>query len=76
MEKELDKSNARDAERAAIVQKTARICGVSERYVRMVMSGERENDTVVETYMEIQESLISLENNLLVKAAEKAVPLN
>lgn len=45
----------RDTETAALVTKTSRITGVSKRFVRMVISGERTNELVLDTYMLFQE---------------------
>jgi len=49
---------------------TARICGVSDNYVRKVIRGDRNNDRVFDTYMYLRDG-----KNNLVKAVEKAVKL-
>ena len=43
---------------------------VSDNYVRKVIRGERENDEILASYMEIIE-----QDNLLLEAVYKAVPL-
>ena len=45
----------RDARRAAIIKDTAEIEGVSVRQVQHVLNGERENECVLTTFMEINE---------------------
>lgn len=75
MEKNSNLPTERNTERAAIIKKTARISGVSERYVRMVMNGERENESVMNTFMTLQEQTIEIEDNLLLKAVNELVPL-
>ena len=59
----------RDAANASAVIDTARICGVSKRYVRFILTGERQNDEVFLTYC-----LISKGYSKLLNAVEKAVP--
>ena len=76
MEKKSTPANERDIERAAIIKKTARINGVSDRYVRMVMENERENENVVFVFMTLKEGIQKLEDNLLLKAVKELVPLN
>lgn len=66
MEKNL-KPITRRRDTAAIV---AQIHGVSKRYVHYVINGERENEKIMETYMEILE-----QDNKLLEAVRKAVPL-
>ena len=46
----------------------------SNRYVRMVISGERNNPAILEDYITYKQKHKSILNNLLVKAVEKAVP--
>lgn len=48
----------------------ARIHGVSVRYVHYVINGERDNEKIMETYMEIIE-----QDNKLLEAVRRAVPL-
>lgn len=64
-------ANKRDSEVATRVKRTAEIRGVSERYVRLVLSGERNSPEILATYMQLQES-----ENLLVKAVKELVPFN
>jgi len=49
---------------------TARIHGVSTRYVQMILSGDRDNERIFETYMTLKEG-----KSKLIKAVEKAVKL-
>ena len=51
----MHENNNRNAEQAALVTKTSRITGVTKRYVRMVIAGDRQNDRVLSTYMLFQE---------------------
>ena len=55
------KQPKRNIVRAATIKKTADLLGVSTRYVRMVLDGDRESDQVMEVFMEISER----ENTLL-----------
>jgi hypothetical protein len=57
----MDKRAKRESWRASLVQKTAKTTGFSTRYVRMVINGDRENQTVMGIYMTLQEG----ENTLL-----------
>ena len=74
MPKKTKETRPKRTERASLIAKTARICEVSERHVRHVLAGDRENETVFNTYMELREKSQELENNL-VAAARKVVPL-
>ncbi len=65
----MDKKGKRDAHHASIVQKVAEIAGVSERYVYMVLKGDRVNDNIMLVYMELEEGA-----NKLVAAVKKLVP--
>lgn len=67
--KSMQKSNKRNTEQAAIVQKTAKLMGVSKRYVRMVVNGERKNEGVMTCYMEILER-----DNALLNAVKELIP--
>lgn len=66
----MKKQYKRDTEQAAIAIKTARITGVSDRYVRMVINEDRENETVVNVYMALQEAEQEIENKLLKTVKE------
>lgn len=67
--KSMQKSNKRNTEQAAIIQKTAKLMGVSKRYVRMVLNGERNNEGVMTCYMEILER-----DNALLNAVKELIP--
>ena len=69
--KSMEKTQRRDTIRAARVKRTAEIVGVSERYVNMVLEGERENEEVMIAFMELKEG-----ENLLVESVKKLVPFN
>jgi hypothetical protein len=49
----------------------ARIHGVTADHVRKVIRGDRENDQILGTYMQIIEN-----DNLLLQAAKNIVPFN
>lgn len=59
--------NKRD-DTAAII---ARIHGVSARYVRMVAAGERNNDAILSSIIEMKQG-----KNELIEAVKKLVPFN
>jgi hypothetical protein len=63
------KPTKRNAGVASRVQKTAELARVSERYVRMVINGDRENEEVMRIYMFLNEG-----ENKLLKAAKELVP--
>ena len=65
------KQNKRDVERAATIKKTAELVGVSKRYVRMVMDGDRESETVTTVFMELTEG-----KNALLEEVKKLIPFN
>lgn len=67
----MEKKSTRDTVRAANVKRTAEILGVSERYVRLVLSAERQNEEVLLVFMEMQEG-----ENKLIQEVKKLVPLN
>ncbi len=75
MSKIFEKPSKRDAERAAIVKRTARITGVSERQVNRVLDTENSNDLVVSVFMEIKESNDQTDNKLL-EAVKTLIPFN
>ena len=64
--KDMEKINKRSAWKASLAQKTAKTCQVSERYVRMVINGDRENQDVMNVYMKLWEG----ENKLLASVKE------
>lgn len=54
-----------------VVQILADKHDVSERYVQMVISGERKSETILADYMFYKQ-----EHNLLLKSIKQAVPFN
>jgi|GEM_PF-5505849 len=56
----MSKVYIRDVERAALIRKTAKITGVSIRYVNLVLINERTNETVFSVYMSLLEGVDSL----------------
>ncbi len=52
-----------------VVQVLANKHGVTERHVRMVIAGDRNNQAILEDYLVYKES-----HNLLLEAVKKAVP--
>lgn len=67
----MEKPNKIDVSRAATIKETAQVVGVSQRYVQMVLKGDRENDKIVEVAMAITEG-----KNLLLDEVKKLVPFN
>lgn len=63
------KNNKRDIIREARVKKTAQIVGVSQRFVNMVLDGERKSPVTMAVYMELAEG-----DNKLLAEVEKLVP--
>lgn len=55
--------------RRDVARLVAQVHGVSPRYVRMVMAGERTNEEILATYMEMVE-----QDNLLIQSLATAVP--
>lgn len=68
--KSMDKKRKRSAKMAARVQNTAELTGFSTDYVYAVISGERDNEEIMITYMFLYE-----EENKLLKAAKELVPM-
>jgi hypothetical protein len=66
----MQKTSSTSIKRRDVATLVARIHGVSDNYVRKVLRGERENEAIFSTYMEIIE-----QDNLLIEAVRKAVPL-
>jgi hypothetical protein len=52
-----------------VVQVLADKHGVTKRHIRMVISGDRKNETILDDYLSYKES-----HNLLLEAVKKAVP--
>ena len=71
----MNQNRGRSKRRAAIVERTAEITGVTKRYVNLVMAGNRNNDHVALVFMELKEGFTETENNL-VETAKKLVPFN
>ena len=69
MAKKLTKTSKRDIKRAAIVQETAATLGVSPRYVRMVLAGDRDSEKILAVYMELTEG-----HNALLDAVKNLLP--
>ena len=67
----MEKTNVKSVKRRDVAALVADIHKVSARYVLYVISGDRENEAVMATYMEIVE-----QDNLLLNAVRKAVPLD
>lgn len=65
----MEKPKNRDVERAARVKKVARIAGVTEREVRNVLKGDRNNEKIISAYMEILEG-----ENALMEAVKQLIP--
>ncbi len=64
----MEKTIQRSTKRRDVATIVADIHGVTDNYVRKVMRGERENEAIIATYMEIIE-----QDNLLIAAVKKAV---
>jgi len=61
----------RDAEKANRVKRTAELCGVCRPTVYRVSMGDRENEEVFTTYMELMER-----DNKLMEEVKRLVPFN
>ncbi len=66
----LTKTTSRDIERAALVNKTARIARLTPKQVRRVIDGDSANELVLSIYMLFQEG-----NDRLTKNAEALAQL-
>jgi len=71
MEKKEHKAISHDAQKTWIVKKVAGMYKVSERFVYMVINGEKDNEAIFNSYMDILQG-----SNDLVKAVEELVPFN
>lgn len=69
------KRKKRDAQKAAIVQRVAKLAGCSTSLVYKVWDGERQNASVEALVMEYVERLPYFENEL-VKSIQEKVPFN
>ncbi len=65
------KQPKRDTHRAARIKKTAALTGYSERYVRMVLDGDRQSEGVMAVFMAIKDG----EDQLLTEV-KKLIPFN
>ena len=66
------KSNIkRDTRRAATILDTAEVMGVSPNHVQKILRMDRENDQVVNVFMELTER-----KNLLIEEVKKLIPFN
>lgn len=65
------KANSRNMVRSVRIAQTADILGLSKRYVRYVLSGDRENEEVLKVYMGLQEG-----ESKLLQTVRQLVPLN
>lgn len=71
----MENNNKEELKRALRVKTTAELTGVSPNHVNKILRGDRENETVVETYM----TLVEIEpyyENALIQAVKKLVPFN
>ena len=66
----MEKTKYKNVKRRDVAQIVAEMHSVSARYVRYVLAGDRENQAILATYMEIVE-----QDNLLLEAVRKSVPL-
>jgi predicted transcriptional regulator len=69
MEKKIRKTVKRDVRRAATVLETAEIVGVSQSEVQKVLRADRNNDRVLEVFMELTER-----KNALLEEVKKLIP--
>ena len=65
------KMSKRDTIRAARIQKVAESLGKTPRYIRMVLSGDRENNQVLPLMMEMLER-----ENALLEEVKKLIPFD
>jgi hypothetical protein len=69
MTKNSDKTNIRDVEKSFLVKRVAELHHVSRRYVYYVLNGDRDNDEIFKTYMDLKEG-----NKALAEEAKKLIP--
>lgn len=70
MQKQMNKPNARAKQRDDLATIVADMYGVSARYVRMVRNGERENEQILGTLIEMREG-----KNLLIQSVKELIPI-
>ena len=61
----------RDVRRAANIKDTAEVLGVSTSLVQKSLNASRNNEAVIEVFMEISER-----KNLLIEEVKKLIPFN
>ena len=71
MEKCIKKRKSHDPLKTWIVREVARIYGVSDTYIYLVMEGERNNESIVNSYMNIKEGATKA---AMIEAVEVLVP--
>lgn len=69
--KKMNQPKKRDAEMANRVKRTAELCGVCRPSVYRILRGDRVNEEVFTTYMELLER-----DNKLMEEVKKLVPFN
>lgn len=69
----MEKQTKRDCEVAARVKKVMRITGAKKSTVYAVISGDRNNEHILGTYMTLLENDLKIENKL-IDAVKQAVP--
>ena len=67
----MKKPNKRDAENAFRVKRTAELTGLKKDAIYKIIRGDRENEEVFTTYMELLER-----DNALLAEVKKLVPFN
>ncbi len=71
MSKKMKKTNDRSSETAYRVKRTAELTGVKPTSVYRIIRGDRKNEEVFTTYMELMER-----DNALLNEVKKLVPFN
>lgn len=69
--KNMEKPNKKSSEMNYRVKRTADICGVTVPHVYKVLRGDRNNEEIFTTYMELLER-----DNKLLEEVKKLVPFN
>jgi hypothetical protein len=67
----MEKPNKRDAETAYRVKRIMEITGLTKDAIYKIIRGDRENEEVFSTYMDLQER-----DNALLAEVKKLVPFN
>lgn len=71
MAKSSNKTIVRDSEKSFLVKKVAEMHKVSARYVYYILNGERDNDEIFKTYMDLKEG-----QNVLAEEVKKLIVFN